>query len=124
MYDGIFLGAFLIFLACAVIDLTSGNFARAGAAGTILFIVLCIGLGSVSRDHREKKERIERLKKWCPGHPDAYYKHRVTNNLDGGDVFAAMYKKEVAILKQQYPGKPEWWYRQDFVNRSSHQSYE
>ena len=99
MYDGLYYGSVLICLACCVIDLLSGNFARAATAGTILFILFCIGVRAIARENREMKERIARYKEWYPGHPDAWYKYRIERSLDSPDIYYAQCKKEIEIMK-------------------------
>ena len=70
MYDGFWGVSLLILLVLAVIDLMSGEFARAATAGTILFIILCCAFHSEGKKKDATKERIEALVVCCWIFPD------------------------------------------------------
>ncbi len=111
MYDGIYYVTLLITIVCGFIDLMSGNFARAATAGTVLFILACIGVRAVIRDNQFTKQRIEALKKWYPNETEAWYRNRIQLNFDGLDIQYAAQQKKIAKLKELVPGQQDWWYK-------------
>lgn len=111
MYEGLYWGALLICIACGVIDLMSGDFARAATAGTILFIMACFGIRSMIHESRFTKQRIEALKKWYPDETEDWYRNRIRLNFDGGDIQYAAKQKKIEKLKELVPGQQDWWYK-------------
>lgn len=121
MYDGIFIVALLMTIVGGVIDLMSGNFARAATAAIILLILTGIGIRAVIKDNQLTKQRIEALKRWCPDKPEYWYRERIRLNFDGADIQYASQQKRIAKLKEHIPGKPDWWYR-DAINREEYRN--
>ena len=116
--DGFFLGAFLIFLAGILIDVSSGRPARAGSAIVILLIVIGIIVHSITKEKNDKRERIEKLKEYFPGKPEYYYRQRVELDLDGSDILGAVERQKIAELKKEVPGKTDWWYKTEVRSRA------
>ena len=111
LYDGFWGVSLLILLVLAVIDLMSGDFARAATAGTILFIILCWAFHSEGKKKDATKERIEALKRWYPDKPESWYRQKVAMNMDGADIAYAARLKRIELLKELEPGKPDYWYK-------------
>ena len=100
----------LILVCCAVIDATSGNFGRTAIVFIVLLIVCGIIAGKTSRESREVKERVDRLRQYYPEKSDAYLRSRVECGYDIGDLGTALYRRQEAELRRRYPGKPDAWY--------------
>ena len=116
MFEGFWVVSLMVVLVLGVIDLMSGDTARAGTAGTILFILLCIAIRAIVKDNEMEKKRIAALKKWYPDRTDAWYRNRIQHNFDGPDIAYASQLKRIEFLKELEPGKPDWWYKDNIDN--------
>ena len=99
--DGLYVGAWLIFLACSVIDLLSGNFARAGAVIVVWLIIGLVALCRWDNKRMDKRRNVERLRKYYPELSDAELKMRVENHHTGGDIMWAIQEQERQKMEEE-----------------------
>ena len=116
MAEGFYIGTAIIFFVMCVIDMMSGNFARAMTGGTVALIAIILIVRRGIKGEQEIRRRMDFIAKYEPGKDEAWLRNAVMHDYDHSPAFyQSMQISQIPMVSAEEYFAEEKRYEQEMI---------